>query len=997
MKFIYKIIYLIGCLCFLYPQTVKSSEEDPVKAAEHSRLFLSDTEWKQLVFEIQEKNELQYVHNTILKDCERILLLDTQKMVMEGKTMLGTCREALRRILYLSYAYRITGDKKYFIKCKEQLKEVCNTPSWNPAHFLDVAELTFAVAIGYDWLYESLDKETKEILKEAILYKGLLPSTQSNYNGWSNGWSNWNQVCNAGIAIGAIAVYEEAPEFCKSLIEKAKKSIQLPMKIYGPDGAYPEGYNYWAYGTTYNVLFIDALDKIFKTDFGLSDIPGFMESARYIEFMTGAQQKCFNYSDGGEISELQPQTAMFWFAQKKKDTSLLWVEKEYLKKEKEAIMLQNRFLPFFIIWSRNIDFEKIKTPDRLMWAGNGENPVVAMRSSWCTDNGFYVGIKGGTPTASHAHMDVGSFVFDYGGVRWAMDFGAQNYYTLESKKLDIWKMDKNSDRWKVFRYNNMAHNTLTFDNQLQKVDGHAPMYAVRDGLEKKSVTFDLSDIYSGVTERVMRTAELQSDKVLIIKDEIKTDTNKHFLRWNMLTSAGVTKYNANTFQLKKEGKCIYMVFECNRKLNLRTWSTTSPNSYDQPNPGTIFLGAECLLPVRSKTDITVYFIPEENFKRFQNGQLVNSNEFDVDKVLDYASEQVVTLADTMMVHSNLLPRTFDKMGNKLVTSDSRWWTSGFFPGTLWYLYEYKKDPKLGNYAREMTARVEKEKYTTDNHDVGFMLYCSFGNGLRITGNKQYEDVLLTGAKSLSSRFNPEVGVIKSWEKFNEYNYPVIIDNMMNLELLMWAFQYSGDPFFKKIALSHADKTMINHFRNDYSSYHVVTYDERGNALARRTHQGYGDESAWARGQAWGLYGYTMMYRETKDVKYLDFARKIASFIIHHPNLPTDKIFYWDFNAPDIPDTPRDVSAAAVASSALLELSTYVGKKESKEYFKFAESQLAALSSFQYLCSKGENNGFILKHSVGSFPHQSEVDVPLTYADYYFVEALLRYKRLTRKE
>ena len=365
----------------------------------------------------------------------------------------------------------------------------------------------------------------------------------------------------------------------------------------------------------------------------------------------------------------------------------------------------------------------------------------------------------------------------------------------------------------------------------------------------------------------------------------------------------------------------------------------------------------------------------------------------IDESLARAEIQYSQLARVMEGKPGLLPRTIDTSGS-LITAGPGWWTSGFFPGSLWYLYEYSGDEKYKSFASEMTSRVEKEKKNRGTHDLGFMLYCSFGNGLRITGNEAYKDVLLTGAYSLATRFRPNIGCIQSWNSRKGWQCPVIIDNMMNLEFLMWAFRESGDSSFYRICVSHSDTTMKNHFRPDYSSYHVVSYDTiTGRMEIKQTSQGAADETAWARGQVWGLYGYTTMYRDTRLQRYLDQAMHIADFLINHPNMPSDGIPYWDFNAPGIPDALRDASAGAIMASALIELSGYAGQPAADLYRQFAEKQLRTLCSPEYLDEAGSNGNFILKHSVGSLPGNSEVDVPLSYADYYFIEALLRYRKL----
>jgi len=364
----------------------------------------------------------------------------------------------------------------------------------------------------------------------------------------------------------------------------------------------------------------------------------------------------------------------------------------------------------------------------------------------------------------------------------------------------------------------------------------------------------------------------------------------------------------------------------------------------------------------------------------------------VDKAFDFAEKQSLLMAKKYENQAGRLPKSFEN--GKDVSSDSRWWCSGFFPGTLWYLYEHHKSPEVLKYAKLYTDRVEREKYTTDNHDVGFMLYCSFGNGLRITGEERYKEVLLTGAKSLATRYDSNVGLIRSWDHKQEvWQYPVIIDNLMNLELMLWAANYSKDENFRKIAISHADKTMKYHFRPDFSSYHVVSYDRKsGVPHLKQTHQGASDESAWSRGQAWGLYGYTYLYRETKDQRYLEQAKNIANFLINHPQMPKDFIPYWDYNAPQIPNTTRDASAACIMASALVELSDFVDTKLKKKYMGVVDTQIRTLSSAEYTAKLGENGDFILKHSTGAYPFKSEIDAPLTYADYYYLEALTRLKK-----
>jgi alpha-L-fucosidase len=339
------------------------------------------------------------------------------------------------------------------------------------------------------------------------------------------------------------------------------------------------------------------------------------------------------------------------------------------------------------------------------------------------------------------------------------------------------------------------------------------------------------------------------------------------------------------------------------------------------------------------------------------------------------------------------PRTLDSLQLKLVSS--RDWTSGFFPGVLWFLYEQTKKEEWKKQAISYTANIEREKTNGGTHDMGFKIWCSFGQGYRLTKDAHYKDVIIASAKTLSTRFNATAGVIKSWDNRSKWKYPVIVDNMMNLELLFEATKLSGDSSFHKIAVAHATTTMKNHFRADNSSYHVLDYDTlTGKVTQKTTHQGYADESAWARGQAWGLYGFTMSFRETKNKDFLLQAEKIADYILDHKNLPSDKVPYWDFDAPLLPAETRDASAGAIIASALYELSLY--SKKGSSYKKAADFILESLSKY-YRAGKGDAKGFILLHSTGSKPSNSEVDVPLNYADYYFLEAWLRKKKIDNKQ
>lgn len=326
---------------------------------------------------------------------------------------------------------------------------------------------------------------------------------------------------------------------------------------------------------------------------------------------------------------------------------------------------------------------------------------------------------------------------------------------------------------------------------------------------------------------------------------------------------------------------------------------------------------------------------------------------------------------------------------------SKDWTSGFFPGELWFLYEYTQNNFWKKKAQQHTDILEKEKMNGSTHDMGFKVYCSFGNGYRLTQDEHYKEVLLQSARTLAMRFKPAAGIIRSWDHSTaKWLCPVIIDNMMNLELLFWATKESKDSTFYRIAVDHARTTMKHHFRPDFSSYHVIDYDTiTGQVLKKNTHQGFADESAWSRGQAWALYGYTMCYRETRLPEFLEQAQNIEKYLFTHPNMPEDLIPYWDFDAPGIPDEPRDVSAATIIASALYELSLYDPEK-GERYRSNADKIIENLTK-HYRATLKKNNGFLLLHSTGTKPTNTEVDVPIVYADYYFIEALMRKNKLEK--
>jgi hypothetical protein len=480
---------------------------------------------------------------------------------------------------------------------------------WNPSHFLDVAEMTLGVAIGYDWLHADLSEASRATIREAILKKGIEPSMDPKNNSWLKATHNWNQVCNAGMAYGALAIYEDQPDLARTVLNRAIETIVLPMDDYAPDGAYPEGYSYWGYGTSFNVLFISALEKAFGQDFGLAQRPGFLKTAGYMTNMTGPSGSSFNYADAGKNPELQP--AMFWFARKANDPSLVWVERGRLLRGEAANNVNDRLLPSIMLWGAGINVDKIPAPTSVLWTGGGRNPVALMRTSWIDPAAIYVGVKGGTPSSNHAHMDAGSFVMEADGVRWAMDFGMQDYNSLESKGVDLWNRKQNSQRWEVYRYSNRVHNTLTVNDSLQRVAGFAGITSSSNNPQFMSATVNLSELYSGSLTSANRGLAIVDQAYVVVRDELATGTSPAHVRWTMLTGTNVKLIGKNRAELTKDGKTLMVEVQEPAGITLQTWSTNPPHDYDVPNPGTTLLGFEVTMPGKAKGTLTVLFIPEK--------------------------------------------------------------------------------------------------------------------------------------------------------------------------------------------------------------------------------------------------------------------------------------------------------------------------------------------------------------------------------------------------
>ena len=572
----------------------------------HPRLFVTDDALAKLKEKVAADAQLSALFACIKTDADALLNQEPLKREKIGKRLLGVSRGCLQRISYLAFAYRMTGEQPYLERARKEMLAAAAFVDWNPSHFLDVAEMTNALAIGYDWLYSSLDPETRDIIRDAIITKGLEPSLKGG--SWIRGTNNWNQVCHGGIVIGALAVMESKPDLAAKLVARAVENVPLAMHEYEPDGVYPEGPSYWKYGTTYNILMIAALESALGTDFGLAAASGFRKTPEFYLQATGPTGLFFNYSDCSERGGVA--TAMYWFAQHLNNPGLLWREQQELalftasKSEKNG----DRLLPFLLIWAQPAS--PADAPKARFWKGDGRTPVAMFRSAWQED-ATYAAIKGGSPSSNHAHMDIGSFVLDMQGVRWGIDLGSQSYESLESRGIDLWTKKQDGGRWTVFRLNNLSHSTLVVDGQLQRVSGNAPISRFSDDPSHPFAIVDMASAYEGQLLQAQRGASLLGKSVLI-QDDIKTLDHATNIRWAMATRAEATVEEGNKVILRQDGKTATLRVLAPAAAKLSVLSIEKPqHDYDAENPNARMVTFEASVPASTQERFAVHIEPGE--------------------------------------------------------------------------------------------------------------------------------------------------------------------------------------------------------------------------------------------------------------------------------------------------------------------------------------------------------------------------------------------------
>jgi hypothetical protein len=749
-------------LCFFCASPAQS-QTYPLSG--HPRLFFLQADEAILKAKITATPLLTKSHNVIITECNLLLTLPVQQRVLIGRRLLSVSREAIRRISYLSYAYRMTGEVRYATRAETEMLAMAAFSDWNPSHFLDVGEMTLAMAIGYDWLYNYLGSTSRTTIATAIKVKGIEETTGTKANqSWLTSNNNWNQVCNAGISAGAAAVFDENPTYYQPLIDRAVNSIKIPMGVYVNNGAYPEGMGYWEYGTSFNILFIDMLQRMWGTDRDLTAIDGFLKTGNFVTHMqgTGTKQMSggtlkainplpFNFADCG--NGIGVQIGMFWLASRAADKSILYNELQKLDftlTTNEASLGDNRLLPFLLIWSMNLNMNNLPAPVETTYLAQGQSAVGALRTGWGA-NDIYLAVKGGTPSGNHAHMDIGSFVMDAMDVRWAMDFGMSDYTVLEANGVDLWNMSQSSERWDVFRYNNMAHNTLTINGNKQLVTANVPVENLVNTPSLKSVEMNLTPAYKNDLTNCRRTASIVSNRYVEIKDVVQASSKPLTIRWNILTQAIPQKVSDKVIKLSQSNKVLYLVFEGTDAVTAKAWTTKPTTSYEESNSDTYFTGFEYTVTAGTTQTVTVKLVPEgdavlsginlttsgvvlnENFESFNLNTLTNefvswkTNPASNGALKAMLGEVVVNPFKNGINTSNKVLRIRRQDDIEYVTSAN----AGNFTyrGVQAYGYDLKVNPN---------SVIEFKYYKDAPGKIGVRIYDGLGNVLIVDFTDPYE-------------------------------------------------------------------------------------------------------------------------------------------------------------------------------------------------------------------------------------------------------------------
>jgi hypothetical protein len=588
---------------FAYPPTISLDQvrQWVDKASkDHPRLLATKNDLETIRRTLDGDPLRRALADAVVQEANAMLDLAPITRTKQGRRLLGQSRRCVKRTVTLAMAYYLTGDTKYANRGAQEMLAVAQFSDWNPSHFLDVAEMTFALAIGYDWLYDQLDDTSRKTIRAAIIQKGVVLPLETRHKGWVKARNNWGQVCHGGLTAGALAVLEDAPDLTARTVHNAVHNVTYSMAAYAPRGSYPEGPGYWAYGTSYNVLLIGVLESALGTDFGLTQAPGFSATGQYPALACGPSGLFFNYADGGATRS--PQPVLYWFASRFSRPDWLLGEPQLLRARVARIQPRdasgggNRLLPLALLWmTKAKDNVKIQMP--LSWSSAGETPITLHRSSWTDPNATYVGLKGGSPSANHGHMDTGSFVLDADRVRWAIDLGAEGYYGIEARGMNLWNRAQDSDRWTIFRQSNDGHNTLVIDGQLQRAAGHGEITRFSSDPAFAHTVVDLSSVYAGQAESVQRGIALLPSREVLIQDELTGLKPGSHVRWGMITPGVPDSLERPQLELRSGNARLQLTRIAPKSTKWQTIDTAKPrNEWDSPNRGTRMVAFEAVAP-----------------------------------------------------------------------------------------------------------------------------------------------------------------------------------------------------------------------------------------------------------------------------------------------------------------------------------------------------------------------------------------------------------------
>ncbi len=597
---------IVLTIALLFSLSAKAQTSlDYSKLSAHPRLILKHGDIEAVREKIESDAPLRIIHNAIEERCNDYLVAEPSQRIKTGKRLLGISRQIFDRVCYCSYMYLVSGDEMYARRAEREMLAAASFSDWNPSHFLDVAEMTAALALGYDWLYDWLSPESRKIIEDAIIEKGLRAAKPKMW--WYRADNNWNQVCNGGLIMGALAVFERVSEEAKVVIERSLKSNPKAQAVYAPDGVYPEGYGYWEYGTWYEVMLIESLRTALGTSCELERAQGFLESAKFMNFMQTPTGAVFNFADSANPrNAINP--LLYWFALETGDMSLVWQDRERLVNE-ERCRGVNRLTPIMMFFAARCNCAAAKPIADNFWVGDGEQPLFIYRSGFTSENDTYFAAKGGSPSTNHAHMDSGSFLFEWGGVRWANDLGAQNYHSLESKGVDLWNRRPDSQRWRVYRLSNHPHNTLTINDDIHFAKGMATMERVFDTKTKHGAEFDMSSLFDQL-ERAERTIYIgKGDKVTCI-DRLKAKESECKVRWNMTTTTKARIIDDHTISLAQNGREVILRVVSPTSAKAYIKDNTPPASYDAANKGSCRVGFECEARKGKMLRLKVELVPQ---------------------------------------------------------------------------------------------------------------------------------------------------------------------------------------------------------------------------------------------------------------------------------------------------------------------------------------------------------------------------------------------------